>query len=151
MPDVRVSTPVKDHCVLIGDAAHASSPQLGQGASLALFDAMTLALCIERESNVVAALLQYRDLRQRQNRFYQLASKWMTPFFQSGQSYLAVPRDLLLGTICGWPWLQKEMVATMSGMKESAFARLPQEEQISLMGAKLAFGSLVAEPERLKR
>ena len=41
------------NCMLLGDAAHASAPQLGQGASLALEDAVVLADCLR--SNGFAA------------------------------------------------------------------------------------------------
>jgi 2-polyprenyl-6-methoxyphenol hydroxylase-like FAD-dependent oxidoreductase len=143
--DVRTWSSVKDRCVVIGDAAHASSPQLGQGASLALLDAMMLAHCLEQEPNVMAALVRYRDARVRQTRFYQLASKWMTPFFQSGHSYLAWPRDLLLGPLCRLPWLQREMVATMSGLKSGPFNRIQEQEPVMALGMKLAFGSLIRD------
>jgi 2-polyprenyl-6-methoxyphenol hydroxylase-like FAD-dependent oxidoreductase len=143
--DVRTWSPARGHCVLIGDAAHASSPQLGQGASLALFDAMLLSDCLTKESNVIAALLDFKALRRRQVRYYQLASKWMTPFFQSGQNYLAFPRDLLLGPLCRFPWFQRQMVATMAGLKAGLFRTIPQHEQVLLLGAKHAYGKLVDE------
>lgn len=142
--DVRTRISIRSQCVVIGDAAHASSPQLGQGASIALVDAAVLARCLEEEPNLLVALLRFRESRWRHARFYQQASKWLTPFFQSGHSSLALPRDLLLGPICRLKWPQREMAATMCGIKQGAFSRIPQEEQILQLGAKNVFGSLVS-------
>jgi 2-polyprenyl-6-methoxyphenol hydroxylase-like FAD-dependent oxidoreductase len=148
--DTRVWSTVKGNCVLIGDAAHASSPQLGQGASLALVDALSLSLCIEAEPNVMAALLGYRELRRRHARFYQLASKYMTPWFQSDADLLAAPRDLLLGPMCRVPWFQREMAATMAGIKCGPFARLRESDQVLATAAKLALVShAMATPSKL--
>lgn len=141
--DVRTQMAVRSQCVAIGDAAHASSPQLGQGASIALLDAMLLIQCIEEEPNLLVALLRLRELRRKPVHFYQQASKWMTPFFQSGLSILALPRNLFLGPMCRIPWVQREMAATMCGIKQGAFSRVPQESQVMQLGAKFAFGSLI--------
>jgi 2-polyprenyl-6-methoxyphenol hydroxylase-like FAD-dependent oxidoreductase len=48
---------------LLGDAAHASTPNLGQGACLALEDAVVLAHCLNGTSPVEAALRKYERLR----------------------------------------------------------------------------------------
>jgi 2-polyprenyl-6-methoxyphenol hydroxylase-like FAD-dependent oxidoreductase len=143
--DVRTWSPVRDHCVVIGDAAHATSPQLGQGASIALFDAMTLAQCIETNTDVLTALLKYKDMRRRNVHFYQLVSKWMTPFFQSNQEGLGFLRDTLLGPACHWPWMQREMVATMCGFKQGPFSSIEEQSEILNMGSRIAFGSLLRD------
>ena len=52
--------------VLLGDAAHPAPPSAGQGAGMALEDAVMLAACLERAGagNVPAALREYQYRRQ---------------------------------------------------------------------------------------
>jgi FAD-dependent urate hydroxylase len=50
--------------VLLGDAAHATSPNAGQGASLAMEDALVLALSLRDIPEVDAALATYERLRR---------------------------------------------------------------------------------------
>jgi 2-polyprenyl-6-methoxyphenol hydroxylase-like FAD-dependent oxidoreductase len=50
--------------VLIGDAAHAVTPHSGQGASMALEDALVLAACVEAETAPLAAFRRFEDLRR---------------------------------------------------------------------------------------
>lgn len=50
--------------VLLGDAAHAVSPSTGQGASLALEDAIVLAKCLRDIAPVESALTRYESLRR---------------------------------------------------------------------------------------
>jgi FAD-dependent urate hydroxylase len=50
--------------VLIGDAAHATSPSSGQGASMALEDAVVLAKCLRDLPAVPAAFAAYEGLRR---------------------------------------------------------------------------------------
>lgn len=49
--------------VLVGDAIHATSPSAGQGASLALEDAIVLAQCLRDIPNTEQAFAKYRELR----------------------------------------------------------------------------------------
>ncbi|GAB7108148.1 FAD-dependent monooxygenase [Streptomyces phaeofaciens JCM 4814] len=49
---------------LLGDAAHAMTPNLGQGASQALEDAAVLASCLAGESDVERALRRYDAVRR---------------------------------------------------------------------------------------
>ncbi|MFI8479111.1 FAD-dependent monooxygenase [Pseudomonas sp. NPDC078700] len=48
-----------DRVVLIGDAAHASSPSMAEGAGMAIEDALVLAECIKTSERVDAALHAY--------------------------------------------------------------------------------------------
>lgn len=50
---------------LLGDAAHAMTPNLGQGACQAIEDAIVLADCLKAENNVAAALKMYEKRRVR--------------------------------------------------------------------------------------
>ena len=50
--------------VVIGDAAHAASPSSGQGASMAIEDAVQLARCLRDLPSVPAALEAYEQLRR---------------------------------------------------------------------------------------
>jgi 2-polyprenyl-6-methoxyphenol hydroxylase-like FAD-dependent oxidoreductase len=51
--------------VLLGDAIHATTPNLGQGAAMALESALALARALEAERSVEAAFARYTAERQR--------------------------------------------------------------------------------------
>ncbi|MGW3964610.1 FAD-dependent oxidoreductase [Amycolatopsis sp. NPDC005003] len=50
--------------VIIGDAAHATSPAAGQGASMAIEDAVTLGKCLRDVPDIERALAAYEGLRR---------------------------------------------------------------------------------------
>lgn len=54
----------KGRVILIGDAAHAVTPHSGQGASMALEDALVLAACIEAEATPERAFYRFEALRR---------------------------------------------------------------------------------------
>ena len=49
---------------IIGDAAHAASPSSGQGASMALEDALALGLILKQEPHVPTALARFETVRR---------------------------------------------------------------------------------------
>jgi 2-polyprenyl-6-methoxyphenol hydroxylase-like FAD-dependent oxidoreductase len=49
--------------VLLGDAAHATTPNLGQGACMAIEDAVVLANCLENNSDVILAFNEFETRR----------------------------------------------------------------------------------------
>lgn len=56
---------VSGRVALLGDAAHAMTPDLGQGACQAMIDAVALADCLRDVDDVPAALRAYDRLRRR--------------------------------------------------------------------------------------
>lgn len=54
----------RDAMVILGDAAHATSPSSGQGASMAIEDAIVLAKCLRDGSSVAAAFGAYERARR---------------------------------------------------------------------------------------
>jgi 2-polyprenyl-6-methoxyphenol hydroxylase-like FAD-dependent oxidoreductase len=101
----------------LGDAAHATSPQLGQGCNLALCDAATLADAVARAPSVDEALAAYTASRRDHLAYYQLATRWLTPFFQSEHEVLGAIRDWLMGPASAIPFVRREMVRSMAGTK----------------------------------
>jgi 2-polyprenyl-6-methoxyphenol hydroxylase-like FAD-dependent oxidoreductase len=97
--DVRTPSPWRGQVVCIGDAAHAMSPQLGQGSNMALIDAWVLAKSLQNAADDVPTALQsYSRTRKMHLQCYQAASKWLTPMFQS--SGVLMP---MLRNVSFWP------------------------------------------------
>jgi 2-polyprenyl-6-methoxyphenol hydroxylase-like FAD-dependent oxidoreductase len=61
---VRVPHWHRGRVVAVGDAVHGTSPSIGQGASLALEDAIVLAKCLREQSGTEEAFTTYQRLRQ---------------------------------------------------------------------------------------
>jgi salicylate hydroxylase len=122
--DIAVAGPRGKRMAFIGDAGRALSPQLGQGANLALIDAATLADCLRGACELETALSTYTERRRRHGNFYALASRWLTPFFQSDSRAAARLRDLTFPLLGRVPYLRREMVRTLSGMKTGLFSHL---------------------------
>ncbi|HEX6450910.1 MAG TPA: FAD-dependent monooxygenase [Trebonia sp.] len=76
--------------VLLGDAAHAMTPNLGQGGGQALEDAIVLAAAVSRASNVATALFQYDHERRARTQAMSRAATWQLRFGQQLHSPIAV-------------------------------------------------------------
>ncbi len=113
-----------DRIVFIGDCAHCTSPQLGQGANLGLIDALTLASCLKTAETLDEALVCYTKARKDHTSFYQIASRWLTPFFQSDSKAAAWLRDNTFGLFCKTPFIKTEMLRTLAGIKTGLFTHL---------------------------
>ena len=62
---------------LLGDAAHVLTPNLGQGACMALEDAFVLAYCLRKSTGISAAFRRYEALRFPHVRSAVLRSRWL--------------------------------------------------------------------------
>ncbi|MCB9626556.1 MAG: FAD-dependent monooxygenase [Sandaracinaceae bacterium] len=134
--DVRFTRWNAGNVVFIGDAAHAMSPQLGQGSNLALLDALVLSQCVAAQpGNVELALQAYSAERRAHLRFYQRMTRWLTPFFQSDSRVLGWARDVGFPVGAALPFLRNQMVATMCGGK-LGFVRgsLPEGSYVPQLG-----------------
>jgi 2-polyprenyl-6-methoxyphenol hydroxylase-like FAD-dependent oxidoreductase len=65
----------KGRVVLLGDAVHATTPHLGQGAGMAIEDAIVLAEELDRSTELRTALNAYRDRRFERCRYIVEASR----------------------------------------------------------------------------
>lgn len=97
--------PYGDGIAHIGDAAHRTSPQLGQGANMALLDALALARALERHRHCLPdALRAYGRGRRWHVATYQGMSAAFTPQYQSDSRSLPVLRDHILAPLSQvWP------------------------------------------------
>lgn len=96
--------PVEGRLVHIGDAWHAASPQLGQGANMALLDAYGLAHALQGEADVAAALRRFLKIRAGHIRLYQLMTWAFTPVYQSDGVVTPWLRDWLAAPLSRlWP------------------------------------------------
>jgi 2-polyprenyl-6-methoxyphenol hydroxylase-like FAD-dependent oxidoreductase len=122
--DVVLSRPFRARVVLIGDAAHGMSPQLGQGVNMALLDAQALAQSLDRHDGLADALADYARVRAAHLDIYQFLSRWLTPLFQSDHDALAWWRDLLFLPMSRMPIARGESLKILTGTKRGWFGRL---------------------------
>ena len=115
--------------LFIGDAAHGTSPQLGQGANLGLLDAHALAQALAESSGLDAALALFARRRSSAVRFYRQASHLLTPFFQSRLAPLGLLRDTFMGWSCHMPGLRPLMGSTLAGTRRGWLSSSPLDSE----------------------
>ncbi len=103
-----------DRLAVIGDAAHRASPQLGQGANMAMLDAFALGEALKR-GPVPEALNHFARARRWHVRIYQAMSYAFTPQYQSHSRALPVLRDRLLFPVSMVPPIPSVLTRLVSG------------------------------------
>ncbi len=113
-----LAQPTEPALVHIGDAWHSASPQLGQGANMALLDAWALAKGLAEKNNVDEGIRHAIRLRRRHVLTYQCLTALFTPVYQSDSRLLPLVRDRLVGPLSKlWPatTIQAAMVSGLVG------------------------------------
>jgi 2-polyprenyl-6-methoxyphenol hydroxylase-like FAD-dependent oxidoreductase len=108
--------PLGDRLAVIGDAAHSTSPQLGQGVNMGLLDAFALAEALSASDDLNTALPVYAAARRWHVRLYQTLSRGFTPFYQADGQLLPWVRDHVLGRAARLPFAPRLLAATVSGL-----------------------------------
>jgi 2-polyprenyl-6-methoxyphenol hydroxylase-like FAD-dependent oxidoreductase len=89
---------------LLGDAAHACTPNLGQGGCMALEDAMVLAKCLAGPWPLPSALLRYEALRKRRTRGVQYRSLMMGRIGQWQSRVMVAGRGIVTSLLPAGPF-----------------------------------------------
>ncbi|MEU6658701.1 FAD-dependent monooxygenase [Streptomyces sp. NPDC046821] len=87
---------VTGRAALLGDAAHAMTPNMGQGANQALEDAVTLAVLLDASPDVESGLAAYDRHRRPRTQLIARRSRWIGIAAQWHSAPAATLRDLML-------------------------------------------------------
>ena len=87
---------VRGRVALLGDAAHAMTPYLGQGACQAFEDAVVLGECVAAEPEIDRAFAAYEGRRRKRAAFLQKASMSQVRLVHVRNPLLRAARDALL-------------------------------------------------------
>jgi salicylate hydroxylase len=115
--------PHSQSLVHIGDAARSTSPQLGQGANMAMLDALALARALESAAPLAEQLVRYARMRHWHVRLFQAASRIFTPFYQSDSRALPVLRDWFAAPLSRLPVGDALLARLVSGMTVAPLSR----------------------------
>ena len=107
--------PFGERIVFIGDSAHSTSPQLGQGANMALIDVAALTHALQSGGDMHEALARYARLRRAHVRLFQGLSRVFTPFYQSDSMVLPLLRDYLVAPMSRVPGVPRVLANIVSG------------------------------------
>ena len=113
---------------IIGDAAHRASPQLGQGANMALLDAQ--ALCRAMKGNIGSeVLIAYERARRRHVWIYQAMSWAFTPQYQSDSRVLPWLRDRVFMPLSRVPPVPRILSRLVCGDLTAPLGRLTPRDR----------------------
>jgi 2-polyprenyl-6-methoxyphenol hydroxylase-like FAD-dependent oxidoreductase len=116
---------------LVGDAAHAMTPYLGQGANSALVDALVLSRLLARElhgrGDLAALAGRYEGVRRRFTRLLQTSSRRQGDLATLGWAPARGLRDRPLPLLASPSWLQRRSALLTAGYN-------PAEQELLSLG-----------------
>ena len=116
--------PYHQRVVFIGDAYHSTSPQLGQGANMALLDAKAFDLALRYSGNDFTNAGEiYHRLRARHIQLFQMMSILLTPLYQSDSGFSSFLRDHVISQLSKIPPVPRMMASMLSGLFTEPFRR----------------------------
>ena len=86
---------------------------------------------LERNDDVTGALAEFDRKRRRAMDWYQRASRWTTPMFQSQSRALAAVRDRTFYPLSRLPFVRSRMLRTLSGQDKEFSAATGSESRRS--------------------
>ena len=89
----------KGRITLLGDAAHASTPDMGQGGCMAIEDAVVLARSLSQEQDLTSALIRYEAERKPRTTWIMNQSRRIGRITQLNNPLLCTFRDFILGIV----------------------------------------------------
>lgn len=131
-----IARPVGERVAIIGDAAHSTSPQLGQGANMALLDAAALAVALAGSTTIEPALESYARSRRRHVWIYQAMSAVFTPFYQSDSVVLPLLRDTLVAGVSRVPVVSRLLATLVAGQWCSPLRGLDLAGEVDFLPAE---------------
>jgi salicylate hydroxylase len=99
----------------VGDSWHCTSPQLGQGANMALIDATAIARAMHSADDPRMIARTYVHLRSDHVRLYQLLSRIFTPLYQSDSLLLPKIRNAIIHHMARLPLIRSLIAQVVSG------------------------------------
>ena len=141
------SRPLGERFIAIGDAWHSASPQLGQGANMALLDAWSLARGLEHGRTLSEALRLAHGWRHDHVWLYQWVTKLFTPLYQSDKGWHAAVRDRVLAPLSQmWPTslIQAQLMSGLFGFPLAPLGLTPPDYEALLASSSASVTSAMA-------
>lgn len=140
--------PVTERMIAIGDAWHSASPQLGQGANMALLDAWSLSRGLAEGRTLTEKLRLAAGWRSDHVWLYQWVTKLFTPLYQSDSRVLPAVRDHILAPLSRrWPakGIQAQLMSGLFGFPLAPLGLAPPD--YGVLSASLTSAAACRPPQ----
>lgn len=112
--DIWTPKPYHQRLIALGDISHATSPQLGQGCTMALLDAWSLSTHINAENGLNNDIERWWQSRKKQLSYVRHLSRFLTPLFQSESKACEFARDWLMAPAGRLPVFDRLQLKTLA-------------------------------------